>query len=232
MSRFNRTLGRCACGVVILATGMAQLGCESNLMIREKGHAAMRAGNVEGARTQYARAVEQDPANAMSQYHLGLSQLELNQPREAQISLERALSIKRADPVHTPMILDALAEAIYRQDRHDALHSFLESTTRTYGTTRDYLRQADYLVKTGDVDEAKLALRKAAYFAEPADPSPYIAMAEFYSELNDVPRAVEALQYAYHVSPENPKVVNMFRQFGIVPGPTVGVAPPKPELAR
>lgn len=232
MTSFGRFGSRGLSMVALALLLVALAGCETNLQIREQGHTARRQGDLAAAEAQYARAAQRDPTDPLAHYYLGLVKLEQGQPLEAQLALEKALAIKSADPEWTPRILDKLAEAIYRQNRPANLHAFLARTVRTYGSSRDYLRQAEYLAKTGDLDQAQLAYRKAAYFAPEGDATPYLAIAEFYESLNDVPNAVAALRYAYYVAPENPKVASMFRRFGVVPGPTVGQEPPKPEMLR
>lgn len=225
---WNQLNRSAAAGALLIL--LLQVGCESNPVLRQQGYDAVRAGDYGLAREKFTLAAERLPNDYLAQYHLGVVQLELDQPLDAQLALERALAVRRDDRVLTPKILDKLAEALFRQDRVESLHAFLADVVRKHRTTADYLRQADYLAKTGDLDTAQLAFRKAAYFAEPGDAAPYLAVANFYEVINDVPNAIKALRHAYYIYPEHPKLPDRFRRFGLVPGPTLRLEPPKPPM--
>jgi len=219
-------------------TVFASVGCQVDTpeflvtapLLRQRGFDAINAGNWPLAREEFAKAVAKSPDDAISQYYLGLAELKVGNPMAAQLALEKALSVAPNDPDLTPRILDRLAQAYYLQDRRDVLIGFLEQTSQASHHTRDYLRQANYLVKLGDVDSAELAYRKAAYFAPHGDNTPYIAIADFYMSLGDKENAVLALKYAYYVSPEDPQVASRMRSMGLVPGPTYREEPPKPAM--
>ncbi|MFA9477620.1 tetratricopeptide repeat protein [Phycisphaerales bacterium AB-hyl4] len=221
-----------AAAVLLLPVVLMSTGCETQSMIREKGEVAYYGGNYAQARAEYARAVDNQPSDYRAHYHLGLSYLELDQPGRAQRSFEQALTLRGRDPEWRPRILDGLAEALYRQDRLERLQAMLEDAVREGNTTHDRLRQADYLMKIGDPDGARNAYRTAAYFAEGRDPRPYVAVADFYEQINDEMNAVRALRWAYYVDHGNPEIAERLRGYGIVPGPTVAEAPPKPEMLR
>ena len=215
-------------GVLMLTAAVVlSVGCVNNLKLRQQGHDATFAGNLELADQKYAQAVEREPDDYRAQYHLGVTRLAMGRALEAQWALEYALRLVPDDEQWTPRILDQLAEALFQQDRPDKLEAFLAKTIDYYGQWGDFLRQAKYLAKIGDMDGAALAYRKAAYFAPPLTTSPYLAMADFYESINDVPNAMLALRYAYHVNSRQPQVAQRLRQFGIVPGPTVALTPPK-----
>lgn len=207
-------------------------GCQTAANLREEGRLALNRGQYARALDKCSLAVEKDPSSAHSQYQLGLAYLALDRGFEAQYALEKAHALEPDDRELTPDILDALAEALSQQDRTANLYAFLDKMVETYRTTRDYLRQAEYLAKSGDPDAARLSFRKAAYFADPGDVEPYLAIADFYTAISDQPNAVTALRYANYVAPGNLDVAERLRQFGIVPGPTVAQAPPKPALLR
>lgn len=206
--------------------------CTTNVQLRERGHEALDRGNAPEARQTFAQAVERRPADAKAHYGLGLARLELDRPLDAQLAFEKALAVKHDDPELTDEILDGIAEALFRQERFAQLHAFLDETARYYGQSDDYLRQARYLVKMGDLDAAVVAFRKAAYFAPEGDAEPYLEMSTFYDSINDQPNALRALRYAYWVNPEHPEIPDRFRSFGKVPGPTLREEPPKPEIMR
>lgn len=207
-------------------------GCVTNTTLRQDGIIFYNRGDYAQARDHFDRATAMASNDYRSYYWLGKTELALDNPVAAQIALERALAIRSGDPLITPDILDALAEAYYQQGRYDNLAAFLQSATDDYGASRDFLRQGQYLAKAGDVDAARTALRKAAYFAAPGDAQPYLVIADFYRDLNDRANELVALRYAYWVNPGHRGLADRIRALGTVPGPTVALEPPKPELLR
>jgi len=216
----------------VLCLPLIIASCQTAANLREEGLLALNRGQYDLALEKSSLAVEKDPSSARCQYQLGLAYLALDRGFEAQYALEKAHSLEPHNRSFTADVLDALAEALFQQDRSANLYSFLDKMVETYGTTRDYLRQAQYLVKSGDPDAARLSFRKAAYFADPGDVEPYLAIADFYTSISDQPNAVTALRYANYVAPGNLDVAERLRKFGIVPGPTIAQAPPKPALLR
>lgn len=215
--------------LAFLVTLVAAPGCITNNVLRERGYAEINRGDWVAAHAQFARAVEREPSDALAQYYLGLCELKTGEPAKAQLTLEKALTLKPDDPTLTPRILNRLAEAIYQQDRPQKLVAFLNQTVAERDQPEDYARQADYLNRLGDHDNALIAYQKAALFAPPGDARPYVALADFYSSINNAPAATEALRHAYYENPAYPGLNDRLRTYGIVPGPTVGVAPPKPS---
>jgi len=196
---------------------------------REVGIAAYNRGEYELARQKFAAAIEADPTGYRSRYWMGKTELALGRPVVAQSEFEYALEVASKTAELRPDILDGLAEALYAQGNRDRLHTFLAEASIN-GTTRDYLREAKYLVATGDPDAAVVAYRKAVRFADRDDAGPYLAIADFYESVNDVPNAVTSLRYAYYIDPKEPTIPDRFRKFGIVPGPTLKLEPPKPQM--
>lgn len=219
---------------------LTSLGCEfdspdflvTSSMMRQKGFDNVNKGNWVLARDDFAKAVEMSPDDAVSQYYLGLAELKLDNPLAAQLALEKAYTVAPNDPSLTPRIIDRLAEAYHAQDRQDELVGFLNQAAEQRGTTRDYLRLAQYQFKMGDVDAAELSYRKAAYFAEAGDSTPYVAIADFYQTLGDRENALLALKYGYYVSPGDTRVTTRMRKLGLVPGPTHQEEPPKPAMLK
>ncbi len=203
----------------------------TNSMLREKGYDAINAGDLPAARGFFQQAVDRKPDDALSWYYLGRMQLRLDEPLDAELSLEKALALRPNDPELTPMVLDYLAEAMFKQRRYDNLAAFLAETADSSNASADYLRQARYLVRIGDPDGAAAAYRKAAYFAPRGDAAPYLELADYYLSINDIPNGTIALRYAYYEDPDTLGLAERFRRLGIVPGPTVGLEPPKPRLA-
>ena len=218
--------GACLCLLLITT------GCQTAVDLRNEGILALNRGQNELALEKLTRAVEKDASNARNHYQLGRAYLALDRNIQAQYALEKAYALRPNDKELTPGILDNLAEALFRQDLMENLFAFLDKQVAEQATTRDYLRQGKYLAKAGDPDAARFAFSKGAYFADKDDPEPYIAIADFYTAIGDQPNAVIALRYANYVDPGNLDVAERLRRFGIVPGPTITKAPPKPALLR
>jgi tetratricopeptide (TPR) repeat protein len=209
----------------VLACVMGQMvGCQSNPVLRKHGMDAYEDGQYDHARAKFTQALSQKSSDWKSHYYLGLVALKQGQPLEAQLSLERALSV-RDNHLETPEILDALAQALLEQGKFENLTAMLQQAADRYGATHDYIRQATFLGKSGDVDGAKLAFQKAVRFALKDDPAPFIAMADFYDSLGASAEALLALRQAYYITPDNPRIAERIRQHGMVPGPTVAIEP-------
>jgi Flp pilus assembly protein TadD len=219
---------------VALVLGMlvGASGCTTakEVVLREQARQARDRGQMQQAQTKYEQLVELNPTSAQYQHALGASYLASGKLDAARIALEQARELAYDRSYITPRILDKLAETYYRQDDLRRLTGFLNQTAKQRGTTRSYLRQAQYLRKIGDMDAARVAYRKAAYFAEDGNAQPYVAMADFYQSIGDRTNAVKALRYAYHVAPGDGDVNQRLQSLGVEPASSAGSAPPKPAL--
>lgn len=221
-SRRARTLIRSTLMVICLAGLVA---CKTpNNFLRQQGITALERGDLAQAQQRFQTAAAQDPTDWKAQYYLGSVLLEQGQPLDAQLTLEKARSLRPAH-AETPDILDKLAEAIYQQNRREALVVMLDEAASEFGAVRDFLRQGDYLARIGEVDLALIAYQKAVRFAVAGDPQPYLRKAAFHEQIGDSAGAIQALRHAYHAAPNDPAVAAKLRQFGIVPGPTVALPP-------
>lgn len=219
------------------ATLVSMIGCETNIMKRDKGIRYMSEGKYQQAETKFTEVVTKSPTDYRTQFYLGVNHLKQGEPLQAQVALERSLALAPYNSDILEDILDNLAEAYLQQDRFDSLSAFLQKTATYYGETDDYVRQARFLARAGDIDGARTAFKKAGAFAHKHDPTPYIAAAEFFEQVGDVPSAIESLRYAYYVDwldevHSYTRIDAMLRKHGVVPGPTVANEPPKPELFR
>jgi len=203
-------------GLLLLAAG-----CESkpNPLLRKHGMEALDQRDLQAAEKRFAKAIEQDPTDWKSLYHLGEIRLHQSRLFDAQMLLERALELRRDGP-ETADILDALAQTLARRGRIERLHTLLDQAIAQRGTSRDHIRKGKHLLKLGDVDEAKLAYRKGAFFAEPGDAYPFVALADFYEAISDTDNAVTALRHAHAIAPRDTAIQQRLRGYGIVPGPT------------
>ncbi|MCC7144870.1 MAG: hypothetical protein IT443_00340 [Phycisphaeraceae bacterium] len=207
-------------GLLVIATGCA---VPNSVLIR-RGEQAMQAGQLDRADHFLSRALRQDRIDWLAHYRMGLLRLRQGRPLDAQLSLEKALTLHAREP-ETGEVIDALAESLLIQEKKTELLGLLEQSINDYGKVEDYLRQARFMTRMGDVDGATLALRKSALAADPLDPTPYQAMFEFYDSIDDSANAMIALRHLYYFMPLDPVVAAHLRKYGIVPGPTVALEP-------
>jgi tetratricopeptide (TPR) repeat protein len=226
--------------MTITLTATLLAGCVTNTMLREQGRDAIARGDLAAAEDAFAKALDRQPGDYRALYQLGRVNLEQGQPLEAQLQLERAITLTeeaQGKDEDLPadlrsQILDALAQAYYDQQKYDRLTRYLADVAETTHDADDYLRLAQYQQRIGDIDAASVAYRKAALFAGTQRVEPYLEVAAFYRSIADKPNERIALRYAFHVDPQNEQVIRRLRELGIVPGPTAGLVPPRPDLSR
>lgn len=194
-----------------------------------RGSELFRAGDYEGAAEQFREAANRSASDVSSHYLLGVSLIKLGRYGQAQRPLEQAMAVASRTSTFNGRIRDRLAEVYYQQGRIEKLHAFLEEAVAEGGQRpRDYLRQANFLQRTGDLDGARLALRKAAYFSDPGDPQPHLELADFYELIGDTEAARRSLRHAYFLQPDHPEVGPRLEGYGVVLGPAAGLRPPAP----
>jgi len=221
-------------GVLMLACMVmfACWGCERHPIAsryeRQKGYEALDINDKDTAYEHFEEAVHRDPTDWKSHLELGRILLDRGDALQAQLHLEQALRM-RLDFPERLNITDLLAEALYQQGRQEALYTLLRQASHEYGKIEDYLREGDYLSKVGDVDEALVAYQKAARFAKEDDARPYDRMANLYESVGDTGNAIRMLRYAYYLHPEDQTLWDRLRAQGVIPGPTVGLKPPRPQ---
>lgn len=202
-------------------------GCQINPVLRQEGIEAFGAGNLQRADNRFAKAVRQDPTDWKSLYYLGRVRVLQGRPLDGQLLLEKSLAL-HSDHFDTADILDALAESIYQQgpSATGRLHQMLKSAADERGTSRDFLRQGRYLMAIGDIDSAKVSLRKSAHFAGDHEPEPFLALADFYELIGDREAALIALRQAYSIAPRDDDIRERLRRRGLIPGPTLALPRP------
>ncbi len=179
----------------------------------------------DAAQEDFQRAVDRRPTLWLSQYHLGLIALEKGETLRARRHLEIALTLVQDRAGRAEPIIDALAEAIFREGDYPRLFGLLNQACDQYGTISHFLRRAKYYVKAGDHDNAQIAFRQAIKIAEPDDVEPYLALAGFYEEVGAKDTALVTLRQAYSVRPGDKRVSDAIRRLGEVPGPTIALPP-------
>ena len=196
-------------------------GCQSNPMLRKQGMDALRAHDLAMAGARFAQAVKQDPTDWKAHHYLGKVYLQQHRALDAKLALEKSLA-QRHDAVEKPMILDDLAEALYRLDQREQLAQLLVSAAKQSHAPYAFRRQGLYLQKIEDIDGAIVAFAKAAHFG-PGDPQPYIDLANLYESTHRLEQARQSLRRAYGIEPKNSEVNRRLRAYGIIPGPTIAL---------
>ncbi len=211
--------------LLLALAGGVLAGCQaSNPYLRQRSIEAMERGRYDDAHRMLTQAVAQNGSDWKAMMLLGETKLVLGQPLDAQLLLERALTV-REERLERDRILDGLAESFYRQKQWEKLHQLLDSSARDKGEWTDYLRQARYLTLMGDADGAAVAFRKTARFAPPGDVTPYWKMADFYRSIGDRDREIRSLRQALWVDPTNVKVIDRLVALGYIVGPTAAYPP-------
>lgn len=211
------------CGLLLAA------GCFNPPVERHYARKSMDAGDYADAERRLLAVLERDASDWEAHFLLGKTYLELNRPIQAQSELELALAINDESREWTPKILDALAQAMIKQGDDKRLYTFLDAQIDRYEGWQDYARKARYLSQIGDIDNAVLAYKQAAFFSRNENAQIYVDIADFHRERGNFEMEFQALKYAYYIDDERPDLPNRFRQLDKVPGPTTKEAPPQPE---
>jgi tetratricopeptide (TPR) repeat protein len=215
---------------------------------RVQGYDAFRAGDHARAIERFEHCIKRDATDWKSHYYLGRVTLDSQgDPYYARRHLETAETIRKSLPesqlspkpgasqtaVPFPtrhQISDALAESMFRQGLRERLFHYLRQQTADYGTTDDYLRLARYLAAMGDRDGAELAYQKAGLIATLDDPRPHLELADFYDGIGNRAAALQELRKAYYIDPQIKGLADNIRAHGLVPGPTIRIAPQREHL--
>lgn len=201
------------------------LGCQiTNPTLREKALTARQEGNTDRAIKLYSKALSQRDTDWRALE--GIADIRFDQQNwiDAQHGYEKIISLQ-PENTQVSQWLDRVAECLFKQGRNDALQDMLRNANEQYGSSDDFLRQANYLTKVGDMDQAQVAYRKAVHFADKDNAQPWIAMAAFYELIGDKGNAIDTLRRAHAINPNNLSVADRLRHYGIVPGPAAGIQP-------
>ena len=158
--------------LALAAVLVAATGCDNYRTARHRlvGWQAYNDADYAAAYDRFAQAVDLDSTDWVSQYYLGVLELDWRKnPAEARRRLEIAETLRDAHPnaqyggevgqehgvVDRPtraMVTEKLAQALLAQGYNRQLASYLRETADNFGETDDYLRLARYLHKVGDPD--------------------------------------------------------------------------------
>ena len=147
---------------LILAVGLAGCGQRPIESIRVSGDRYFDHDDYTAAAKEYDEIIQRYPGDWRAQYQFGRCKLALNQPSEA----HRALEIAYTNNPRSADVIDALAEAMFRQGEQAKLYDFLKQRAESDQTVRSWLRLARYSSELGDADSAQAAYETAIMIDE------------------------------------------------------------------
>ncbi len=206
---------------LILAVGMAGCGQRPIESIRHSGDRYFDRDDYTAAAKEYDEIIQRYPGDWRAQYQLGRCKLALNRPTEAHSALEIAYT----NNPRSADVVDALAEAMFRQGEQAQLYDFLKQRAESDQTVRSWLRLARYSSELGDADSAQTAYETAIMLDEGRSTEPYIQAAAFAEAIGDMDEALRRLRQAYGINPGDVRVTQRLRDLGEVPGPTIALPP-------
>ena len=207
--------------LLLIALVLCGCGARPTETIRTKGDLYFDHGDYSAAAREYGEITERYPGDWQAQYMLGRCKLKLNEPGEARAALEVAHTRRPGNSD----IVDALAEAMYREGDKAQLFKFLKERADSEGTVRAWLRLGRYAAELGDPDSAATAFDTAIKVDGGHSTEPYLQAAAFSQQIGDIEGAVRRLRQAYTINPEDQQVVQRLRDLGEVPGPTIALPP-------
>ncbi len=216
-------MSRPAALLPVLAVALVQIGCGVRPIESVRVTADFQFDHQQYplAAAEYAKIVDRVPGDWQAQYRLGLCELELGHADQARTALEIAYTNR---PDNTEVV-DALAEAMFRQHDETALFGLLTQRTRTQQTVYAWMRLGRYAAELGDADTALQGFETAIEIDAGRTVEPYVQTALFSRQIGDLDAALRRLRQAYRIDPEDPRVDKQLRELGEVPGPTLGLPP-------
>ena len=208
----------------ISATTIFFAGCQvrtSTDVLKRTSNMALWEGNYQDAAQGYQELTDRQPGNWLWQYRLGISELSLEKLTKARRSLEIANTLRPNDRE----IIEALAEAMFRQGDKDHLMTMLQEEAQATQSIDMYMLLGDYLMEMGDPDSASTAYSTAIVLDDGRNIGPYLKASSFAEQLGDREMAVRRLRQAYGIEPGNEEVCNRLTALGEIPGPSQSLPP-------
>ncbi len=209
--------------MLFLAVLVVQTGCTTRPIeaIRDSADFQFSHQEYQTAATGYREIVDRYPGDWLAQYRLGMCELELGYPDRARSALEIALT----NQPNSPVIVDALAEAMFQAGDEQALFDLLTNHAQSEQTVYAWLRLGRYAAELGDADTALTGFETAIELDAGRTIEPYVQAALFSQQIGDLDEALRRLRQAYEINPGDPRVDQRLRDLGEVPGPTLALPP-------
>ncbi|MBA2339311.1 MAG: tetratricopeptide repeat protein [Pyrinomonadaceae bacterium] len=161
-------------------------------------YALLQRKQYEAALKEAGSIAANDPNNAEAWKIKGFAELSLNKFADASLSLERALGLQRARAEEDPNTVDALAQALVRNEKFDEALPLLVAATSRAGSPPDaamlfYRGLAEY--RTGKKAEAEKSL-EASVKANPKNAFALFYLGRIAYEAEQLDRAIAWLNRA------------------------------------
>ncbi len=207
--------------VFVLVLAQAGCGLRPIESVRTRADFQFQQQEYQQAAIEYAEITDRAPGDWQAQYRLGLCEIELGNADRARTALEIAHARQPANAD----VVDAMAEAMFRQGDEQALFDLLTQRAETERTVRAWLRLGRYSAELGDADTALTAFETAIELVAGRSVDPYVQKALFSQKICDLDGAFHRLRQAYRINPDDPVVDQRLRDLGEIPGPTLGLPP-------
>lgn len=210
-------------GVLLgLAGGVS--GCSKQRplhIVRQQAQFATEQRNWPKAIADYEEYLRRRPEMVEVRYDLARAYLDSGDPGKA---IEHFRIVLDVYPLNDDY-LDGLADAMLAANRRDDLTALLSRYASERGRPIDFLRQGEFALKLGNVDEASQAIRTSAKLFNNTSARPFLSLSKLYNELGDRERQVRYLRMAYAIQPANKETLELIRAAGEIPGPTFAMTP-------
>lgn len=211
--------------VMLALAGAAVLGACSETRpltsIRESAHYYDKVGQYDKALPEYRAFLANKPEDTELRYEYASALLKNGQYAEARDQFLLLTDITPTDE----RFADGYARSLFETGNNAEVTAYLNRMTVQRGSVGDWLRMGDYCQKTGDVDGAKAAYRKAAKIDGGRSVKPWVAMADMFAGLNDKANERAMVERALYIEPMSPTLSERYKKLGGMPGPTAGVRP-------
>lgn len=189
--------------------------------IRESARYYDNVGEYDKALPEYRAFLANKPEDTELRYEYASALLKNGQYAEARDQFLLLTDITPTDE----RFADGYARSLFETGNNAEVTAYLNRMTVQRGSVGDWLRMGDYCQKTGDVDGAKAAYRKAAKVDGGRSTKPWIAMADMFAGLNDKANERAMIERALYIEPMSPALSERYKKLGGMPGPTAGVRP-------
>ncbi len=198
---------------------MTLTGCQgprSTEQSIELGDHYLEFGDWQKAADTFQPVTINSPGLWKGEYGYGLAMAHLGDLVTARRCLETAND-------HSPgnlLIIEALAEVMFRQGDTGQLFQLLRGAGASLGRTEPYLVLGKYAIKLKDNDSALLAFQAAievdSGVTRPRTTEPYYQLAMLQLSLGNKAEATRRLRQAYGVSANDPRVIESLQSQGVV----------------
>jgi len=182
----------------LLITSLAFSATKYAELYFSKGVAEFNEGRFEQALTEFNKAAEEDPRNAQVQYYLGLTQIQLNDPKAAVDSFKRGLEL---DPALPHAHYD-LAIAYYKLGEYDsALKEFRPAEEQEPNRAMIHYYQGYILHLQNRFEESIPYFKKASELDPSLKQTTQFFSGLNYLKLSKIPEAEREFNDSYKIDP-------------------------------